>query len=287
MSKLDEFESAFKSASKAVYSFARVKVAKVLVVTDLTIEQSQVFAEDVKDFLDVLGDRSAIEWHTHHVSPEEDVGDLLREVENERPDLICCYRNLHGRARSFPFSLGSLVDVLTQATSTPVLLLPAPTKEGRLDPSSRRTTKVMVLTDLLTGCDRLINYGVHFADADGTLVLAHLEDDTVFERYIETIGKIPAIDTELARDRIRVQLLKEPSDYIESARAEINRELDCELTIVKEVTMGHRVADCKALIESHDIALVVMITKDDDQLAMHGLAYPLAVELRSVPLLML
>lgn len=30
-----------------------------------------------------------------------------------------------------------------------------------------------------------------------------------------------------------------------------------------------------------------MNTKDEDQLAMHGLAYPLAVELREIPLLML
>jgi hypothetical protein len=30
-----------------------------------------------------------------------------------------------------------------------------------------------------------------------------------------------------------------------------------------------------------------MNTKDEDQLAMHGLAYPLAVELRDIPLLML
>jgi hypothetical protein len=30
-----------------------------------------------------------------------------------------------------------------------------------------------------------------------------------------------------------------------------------------------------------------MNTKDEDQLAMHGLAYPLAIELRTIPLLML
>ncbi len=287
MSKLDEFESAFKSASKAVYSFGPVEVAKVLVVTDLPAEQARVYSDDVQCFLKVLGDRSSIDWHSHPMTPEEDVGGLLREVEDVRPDLICCYRNLHSRARTFPFSLGSFVDVLTQATSTPVLLLPAPTEEERLDPSCRRTDKVMVLTDSLTGCDQLIDYGVHFTSEGGTLVLAHLEDDTVFERYIETISKIPAIDTELARDRIRVQLLKEPSDYIESAREELDREHPRELTIVKEVTMGHRVGDCKALIESHGISLVAMNTKDDEQLAMHGLAYPLAVELRHLPLLML
>ena len=30
-----------------------------------------------------------------------------------------------------------------------------------------------------------------------------------------------------------------------------------------------------------------MYTKDEDQMAMHGVAYPLAVELRETPLLML
>jgi len=30
-----------------------------------------------------------------------------------------------------------------------------------------------------------------------------------------------------------------------------------------------------------------MNTKDEDQLAMHGLAYPLAIEVRSIPLLLL
>ena len=37
----------------------------------------------------------------------------------------------------------------------------------------------------------------------------------------------------------------------------------------------------------HEIDLLVFNTKDDDQLAMHGLAYPLAVEVRGIPILML
>jgi hypothetical protein len=41
------------------------------------------------------------------------------------------------------------------------------------------------------------------------------------------------------------------------------------------------------LITQHHIDLLVFNTKDDDQLAMHGLAYPLAIELRQIPLLML
>ena len=41
------------------------------------------------------------------------------------------------------------------------------------------------------------------------------------------------------------------------------------------------------LAEKHDVDLLVFNTKEEDQLAMHGVAYPLAVELRRLPLLML
>ena len=41
------------------------------------------------------------------------------------------------------------------------------------------------------------------------------------------------------------------------------------------------------LIAEHSVDLVVLNTKDHEQLAMHGMAYPLAVELRNTALLML
>jgi len=53
------------------------------------------------------------------------------------------------------------------------------------------------------------------------------------------------------------------------------------------VTMGHRLKDHLRFVEDHKIDLLVLNTKDDDQMAMHGLAYPLAVQLRRTALLML
>ena len=41
------------------------------------------------------------------------------------------------------------------------------------------------------------------------------------------------------------------------------------------------------MIDEHQVDLLVVNTKDEDQLAMHGLAYALSVELRSTPILML
>ena len=51
--------------------------------------------------------------------------------------------------------------------------------------------------------------------------------------------------------------------------------------------MGRLVDEYRELIAKREIDLLVLHTKDDDQLAMHGAAYALAVELRGIPLLML
>ena len=64
-------------------------------------------------------------------------------------------------------------------------------------------------------------------------------------------------------------------------------ERDGALTVEAEVTMGHHLSVYRQLIARHAIDLLVLNTKDADQLAMHGLAYPLAVELRDVPMLLL
>ena len=52
------------------------------------------------------------------------------------------------------------------------------------------------------------------------------------------------------------------------------------------MVLGHHLADYKKLVAEHDVDLLVFNTKDEDQLAMHGIAYSLAVELRDTPILM-
>jgi nucleotide-binding universal stress UspA family protein len=284
MLKLDEFASVFRSADKARYAHSEVTIRRVALFTDLPEEPSRLLCADAKAMLTALGDD--VEWVVVDGGQYRLIDELLAHVERIAPDLIVAYRNLHGGARSFAFSLGGHVDVLTQATSTPVLLLPDPTADDRLPARCVNTDRVMVLTDHLTGSDRFVSYGARFTERGGHLVLAHLENDQVFERYIGVISRIPSIDTDEARLRIREQLLKEPTEYIRSCRDEL-AALEVPLTVHEEVTMGHHVAECRRLIDAHAIDLVVMNTKDDDQLAMHGLAYPLAVEIRDLPLLLL
>ncbi len=285
MLKLDEFESAFKAADKVPYEHIDITIGSAIVVTDLPTEAARLFGRDAAEFLRAIGTNETT-WSTLSADDYQHVGQLLNVVEERRPDLIVAYRNLQGRARDFPFSLGSHVDVLTQATSTPVLLLPTPGPDGRLSEKCSATRNVMVLTDHLTGSNRLIGYGAHFTADDGLLVLAHLEDDAIFKRYLNVIGKIPEIETDEAREHIQHQLLKEPADYIDSCRAAL-QALNLPIRIEQVVAMGHHVEDCRRLTDEHHVDLLVMNTKDDEQLAMHGLAYPLAVEFRQLPLLLL
>jgi hypothetical protein len=113
-----------------------------------------------------------------------------------------------------------------------------------------------------------------------------VESQPVFERYMDAVSRIPAIDTDVARETLGEQLLKEPRDFIAACRAEIDAQ-GLPIRIDEVVAMGRRVDEYGDLIAKREIDLLVLHTKDDDQLAMHGAAYALAVELRNIPLLML
>lgn len=281
MTRIDQFESVFKAAERTVYAYQRVTIGKVLVVTDLDDVGTGRYGERVRRYLHALDDEPP-EWRFAIGVRSTSVGALLELVEAERPDLVVTYRNLHTEAWRWPYSLGDQLDVLTQATTVPVLVLPRPEEEWE----GPDTNMVLALTDHLTGDARLVNYAARLTRAGGELCLAHVEDEGVFERYIDAISKIPEIDTDAARKWIAHQLLKEPTDYIVSVKEVLRRE-ELPIRLSKVIAVGHHLVHLRRLIAERGADLLVVNTKDEDQLAMHGLAYPLAVELRTTPLLML
>ncbi len=165
-------------------------------------------------------------------------------------------------------------------------MLPHPEAGRAADHALEDTASVMAITDHLTGDHRLVNYAVRFTAPHGTLHLANVEDSLTFERYIDAISKVPTIETDEARESIMHQLLKESHDYADSCRAAF-KEHGIDLTVEDTAVVGKHLSGYKRLIEERRVALLVLNTKDHDQLAMHGLAYPLAVEMNHVPLLML
>ncbi|MCH6562381.1 MAG: hypothetical protein IH800_08195 [Myxococcales bacterium] len=284
MAKLNVFESIFRSADKPVYAYGRVEIARVLVVTDLSDAEAAPLVEQVRSFLSVLGEDP--EWR--HLGGAEfgSVGRLLEQVEGAAPDLVVTYRHLHSNAWQWPHGLGEYLDVLTQATDIPVLVLPHPDAERALPHAIANTDCVMAITDHLTADARLVDYALRFTAPSGTCWLTHIESQRQFDRFLAAVEKIPEIETDDVRQLVEAQLLKEPRDYIESCRRAIKAQ-GVPLKIEAIVAMGDRIEEYRRLVEDHRCDLLVLNTLDGDQLAMHGQAYPLAVELRGIPLLML
>ncbi len=286
LSQVDQFESVFRSAYKAVFSYERVKLASVLLVTDLQDTAAQSYLNRIKAFLQQTRNGNDCDYFLVEGSEFDTTSDLLALLQQYQPDLICTYRNLHSSAWRFPHSLGEHLDVLLQKTDIPVLVLPHPEAGYEADHALQDTSEVMVVTDMQAINDQLINHAAAFCHPGGNLYLTHVEDQVVFEHYMDAISKIDVIDTGLARKRLKEQLLKEPEDYFHSCSNVLHEHIP-QLNIRSLVSFGELVAEYRHQIESLQLDLLVLSAKDERQHAMHSIAYPLAVELRQIPLLML
>lgn len=284
MPNVDQFESVFKGASKPVYGHKTVRVERVAVVTDLPPgdEGNDILQRGAKNIL--KGFSPDATWSCIDGNSFDSVGTLLEAIKASRCDMIVTYRNLKTINWKWHNTLGGFVDVVVQAIPTPVLLLPHPLEYPDLE--LKPSDEVMALTDHLAGEQKLVNWAAATVQPNGTLFLAHIEDEATFERMLDAISKIPAIDTDIAREELKKQLLREPRDYIDSCQTVIAEHLP-SLKIEAVVTTGHRLREYKRIVEEHEVDLVVMHSHEDDQLAMHGLSYPLVVELRKTPMLLL
>lgn len=283
--KIDQFESVFRAASKSVFEFEPVEIRSVLVITDLGEREADRMGHDVQQFLRVI-DGPDVAWRVVKGEEFGTVPTLLELVEAVQPDLLVTYRHLHSESWQWPYTLGEYVDVLTQVTTTPVIVLPHPRAQRASEHAIQKTGRVMAMTDHLVGDHRLVNWAVRFTEPQGRLHLAHVQDETQFERFMDVIGRIASIDTEAAHQDIMERLLSEPRDYIQSCRATLEAA-GVPIAVESSVTIGRRLRECEKFIEDQQVDLLLFNTKDEDQLAMHGLAYPLAIELRQIPLLML
>lgn len=286
MTRIDQFESVFKSADKPVFRYEPFSVGSPMVLTDLDDEAAESFAVLAGKYAGAGGSREISAQRVIKGADFSTIEECLELIAVGKPDLICTYRGLHSDCWRWGQSLGSYVEVLTQTVSVPVLVFPHPAAAETLSAAEAGCRHVMAMTDHLAGDICLVNAALFFTPAQGTLHLTNLEDQQVFERYMAAIDKIPSIDSAAARDSVLAQILKEARDYIQSCRT-VMEEQELDVEIQETVELGLHVADYKRLAAARDVDLLVMNTKDSGQLAMHGLAYELAVELNDIPLLLL
>ncbi|HIK96443.1 MAG TPA: hypothetical protein EYG03_31255 [Planctomycetes bacterium] len=280
---IDEFESMFRRAERDLFCYVDIPLTSVVVVSDGGAEQANATIAATKKFVPRL--ESVEDWRIITADQFRTVAELLEVLDQQQTDLIVTHRHLHEKSFVPQHSLGVHLDVLTQTTSIPVFVLPG----SSATPGSvadRVCDRVMVVADHITGDHRLINYGVRMCRDGGTVWLCHVEDNVVFERYMHVIECIPEIDSDDARILIENQLLKDAQEFIDGCSEVIHKE-GPNINVNSVVTRGHHLRDYRRLIEDHDVDLLVLNTKDDDQLAMHGRAYSLSVELTDVSMLLL
>ena len=94
MTNLNQFESVFKSADKAVYTYDRPTFDRVLVVTDLNEADAANITYRVRTFLNTI-DAASTRWDTLSGDAFGSVQALLEGIEEHKPDLIVTYRHLH------------------------------------------------------------------------------------------------------------------------------------------------------------------------------------------------
>ncbi|MBL1216297.1 MAG: hypothetical protein D8M59_02250 [Planctomycetes bacterium] len=284
LDRIDRFESVFRRADKQHFAFRQLPFGKALLITDdarATTEGQPYPWHPLVEALGSEGTGPEIAEVVVGLDGVRVIADLHEHIRSLQPDLLITHRNVADPVTLARHSLGVVVDELTQQTKIPVLLLPDDTTGVSRSPAS-----VMVITSHLYGDHTLVSSAVRFTTANGTLWLCHIEDDEVFDRYIEAIGKIPDINTDLARERLHDVLLGEPTEYVESCTTELG-QVRPDVTVKSVIRLGHRVADFRRLVDEHAVDLVVFNTKDETQIAMHGMAYSIAVEFSDVPLLML
>ena len=283
MPTLDQFESVFKSAIKPIFQHTEPPIERSLLITDLAQDKVKEFSGLVQQ---LLSHQQIAEWEIISGDQYHSTIDLLSLLEDRAVDLICCYRNLHSQAWQHPHSLGSHLDVLIQKTSTPVLVLPHPQAGYAYQHAYDNIQQVLAMTDHMTDDDRLVSYAAKFTASNGHLHLVHIEDDIIFTRYMEAISKIVTIDTQSAEVALRHQLLKYPREYIDSCKTDLESRYP-HMTVENIVTFGRRLREYLDYVDELNIDLLVIHGKDEDQLAMHGLSYPLAIELRQIPILVI
>ncbi|HHO51787.1 MAG TPA: hypothetical protein ENK18_13150 [Deltaproteobacteria bacterium] len=286
--KLDQFESMFRSALHEVFRYNPPKISRIVLVTDLDEAAGQALIATLQPPLAHLGGEQGLDWQllprSAWGSPPA-IPTLLKCIQALQPQLIVAHRHLLGSVRDLPYTLGSVIDTLSQAQPVPLLLLPSSGElAGRL--STDGLERVLAVTSHITGDDLLVSWAVKLTADHGELFLAHIEDDITLERYLDVIDRIPGLDSDDARSKIPQKLLDQPRDYLSTIH-QVLTEHEISETIVPIVLLGHALTDHRRLADTHDVGLIVVNGRDDQQRAMHGLAHALAIELRHRPVLVL
>ena len=254
---LDVFESMFNRSVKHHYEFESVKLNSLMIIAD----------SDHLNSLDDFGSKYCENRMKYEYDSEFKWSDLLDSVIEARPDLLLMQRQL-GIHSGMEFSLGPILVSLSQKLDIPVLVLPNEFKD-------------LEIRNVLAGFDHqidnshLVNHSLILKKDMERLLLVHIEEESVFNYYMDAIAKIPGINTDYARTNIEETILNLAGDFFENVKDNLGQD---NIKVHEYCKLGDVVKEYKEIISQHSIDLMVFEAQDDSKLAMHSLGQSLAIQ---------
>ncbi|MBI1286237.1 MAG: hypothetical protein GC178_01550 [Flavobacteriales bacterium] len=255
---LDVFASVFKRSLKHHFRFEGLKLNKMMVVADeKQLDQLDAFAETYCDARPQFVYDEQFDWNR-----------LKNFIGQEKPDVILIQRFLGIHAEGLRFSIGPILESITQELNIPVLILPK-------DRSEFRIRTIGIGFDHQIDNSNLVNRALLMSKFATALQLIHIEDESIFNYYMDAIAKIPGINTEYASKNIRETILDLSGDFFSDVKEKLATE---NLQVTARCSFGNVAATYDRLVSENNIDLLVFEAEDDSKLAMHSLGQSLTIQ---------
>ena len=290
--RLDEFESVFRSAIKPTYTLRRPPLADVVLLADVPAAGLDALSAAARTVIADAATDAPSRWRVIEADRDLGLQELLTDLRGRPLDLLITHRHVLSHWRNTPHAIGSALAVLAQSLQVPILMLPSPDTPELLP--RKPPARALVTTRRLTDDSDLVDWALHLTGDDGTVVLAHVEDSGLCGRYLDAIGRIQGIHTELARQKLPEKLLQLSRDYIASVMSQM-REHGVRETLHSEVRLGDPMTEFAMMIERHQVELLVgAALEQSSQVSVgapshrppvNGRTFALAAEFSHVPVL--
>lgn len=265
-SNLDVFASVFKRSVKHHFRYQEKELTSMMVIADGEhLNALDDFAATYCENRTRFAYTSTFKWST-----------LRDELAKQSPSMVLIQRQLGIHDAGLQFSMGPILESITQELNIPVLVLPH-------DFSGYHIKNVAVGFDHQIDNSHLVNQALLLKNSIENLVLVHVEEESVFNYYMDAISKIPGINTEYAEANIQETILKLSGDFFEDVKSKLSPQ---KLNISSHCSFGDVVTQYGKLINDHQVDLLVFEAEDDSKLAMHSLGQSLAIQFPNIATLL-
>ena len=254
---IDLFSTYFKRALTASFELNSFAPNKVLFLQEKKGNTEWIKPIFPEAEIDVFTGSNDTSWET-----------LKSRIDETNADLIVSERLLFENHKDFDHSLGVYIEAVSQTFSTPLLIV------GERTPT---TGNVIVGFETAVFDTDIINKAMSFCDEK--LILAHIIDKGIYDQFSYALDRVPDLVYSDFEEEIKNQL----NQYVFNLSKGVNKalsDIDNSLhsNVISYSNIGVVSREFKDLIEKYKPSLLAFQSKDETQLAMHGLGYAMAVE---------